>query len=82
MYEIKKNVPVPEKQHGGGRPQKYPFAEMDVGDMFFVPCAPKDYTKTRSAVSSSARLRVRRSLQDRQFTIRKQEGGVSVWRIK
>ncbi len=40
-YQIQKHVPLP-KARGAGAPQKYPFREMAVGDMFFVPNLEKN----------------------------------------
>lgn len=36
MLKIEKNVPIPDAMRFG-KPRKYPFAEMDVGDSFFAP---------------------------------------------
>ena len=54
MHEVQKNVPVPKAV----RPvtasrRKYPFEEMDVGDMFFVPNRTKNNLTTH--VSSVGR---------------------------
>ena len=52
MYEIEKEVPVPERVRGGAKESKYPFAEMAVGDSFFVdnPTAdPKVANRVRNA---------------------------------
>ena len=38
MFEIVKNVPIPEKaMPRNTKGSKYPFASMEVGDSFFVP---------------------------------------------
>lgn len=37
-YKIDKNVPVPSAQRKGS---KYPWAQMKVGDSFFIPGKPK-----------------------------------------
>lgn len=47
MYEINKNVPKPAASQPP-RPsrRKYPFEEMAVGDMFFVPNRPRNTLAT------------------------------------
>jgi hypothetical protein len=36
MFELEKNVDMPRPR--GGRPEKYPFSQMEAGDSFFIPC--------------------------------------------
>jgi hypothetical protein len=47
MYEVKKNVPQPKVMRSP-RParRKYPFEDMGVGDMFFVPHKTKNTLAT------------------------------------
>jgi hypothetical protein len=72
MYKIENNLPPP----GGpvGRPVKYPFQLLNVGQSFFVPLGDR---KTISVCAS----RVGGRLQ-RQFAVRQVEGGVRAWRVK
>jgi hypothetical protein len=51
MIKIEKNVPVPPKE---GRPNKYPFESMDVGDSFELKGVPKT-TALNSANSWASR---------------------------
>lgn len=44
VFMIEKGVPVEET--GGGRRMKYPFAEMEIGDSFFVPKPPSSLRQT------------------------------------
>jgi hypothetical protein len=37
MFDIEQGIPEPDVRRG--RPPKYPFREMSVGDSFFVSCA-------------------------------------------
>jgi hypothetical protein len=46
MFEIQKNVPVPKTRRLNAPPRKYPFREMEVGDMFFVPNKTKNTLMT------------------------------------
>lgn len=50
MHEVQKNVPVPKviKASASVR-RKYPFEDMDVGDMFFVPGKSKNTLTTHAS---------------------------------
>lgn len=37
MHEPDIAIPIPPKAEHGGRPQKYPYDRLAVGDSFFVP---------------------------------------------
>ena len=67
MITIDKGVPLQTNR------QKYPFAQMAIGDSFFV------------ADISSLKLSSAASYWDKRhgtkFTVRKVDGGVRVWRI-
>jgi len=52
MHSIQKSVPIPKK----ARPalpsrRKYPFHEMEVGDMFFVPGKKKNTMATHASTT-------------------------------
>jgi hypothetical protein len=72
MYAIESNVPPP----GGpvGRPVKYPFLLLNVGQSFYVPLGDR---KTISVCASRVGTRMGRT-----FTVRQVEGGVRAWRVK
>lgn len=40
MTNVDRNVPIPDTNSGMGRPRKYPFNTMDVGDSIFYPDEP------------------------------------------
>lgn len=63
MIKIDKNIPIPPKR---GRPKKYPFDEMEVGDSCLV--------KTKGVLS--------RRIDGKRFTTRTVKGGVRVWRVE
>ena len=44
---VEHNIPLPDKAGRVGRPTKYPWAELSVGDSFFVPLnsMPRDAGK-------------------------------------
>lgn len=68
MYAIEKNVPMPV-----GR-SSYPFADMQIGDSFFVPNA-KATTVSVAAHSSKKKLNMK-------FAVRTVNGGTRVWRVE
>lgn len=52
---IEKNIPLPEHKPGAGKPNKYPFAEMEIGDSFAVPIPRgKSVSKARTSLHSAA----------------------------
>lgn len=78
MFEVRSNVPMPAAtREGFSKPSKYPFATMEVGDMFFVPAAKKSF----SSLVSAAGKRL-----DRKFSTRSvsENGvtGIGCWRLK
>ena len=77
VYEIEKNVPIPKPQVVG-RPSKYPFEKMDVGDSFFVENQKHESVYKLSVTISQATRRSR--LKGKRFTVRQLDGGVRVWR--
>lgn len=72
MIKIEKGIPMPEVQ-AGSKP-KYPFLEMEIGDSFFVEGAPQ------SLLTSAASNHAKR--YGGRFSVRKQYGGVRVWRVE
>ena len=72
MYEIEKSVPVPPKDKShAGRPAKYPFAQMAVGDSVEVPA------KARTAVHAYATRTGKRFI-----TRRASDTTIRVWRVE
>lgn len=50
MFEVRKNVPQPKAARVTPAPRrKYPFEDMDVGDMFFVPEKIKNTLATHAS---------------------------------
>ena len=68
MYEIEKGIPL-AKIVRHGKPSKYPWRTMEVGDSFFTPKIGNGLT---SAVSK---------ITGRKFSRRTVDGGVRIWRI-
>jgi hypothetical protein len=68
--------PLPDAQPG--RRSKYPFAQMKVGDCFYVPV--KDL-KSKNALAAAARQWASRNSRDRKFATRVVDELVGIWRI-
>ena len=66
---IEKNVPLPTTRV---KRWKYPLAEMEIGDSFFLP-----NKKTQDVSSAIGR---RAKLLGREFTSRAENNGVRIWR--
>jgi len=83
MIKIDKDVPVPPPTEG--RPRKYPFPDMVVGDSFAVPLAGEMHNgedraalKLRSATTQHTRR------YGGKFTVRtdREAGEVRCWRVE
>ena len=81
MFDIEKNVEIPKKAGAFGRPNKYPFGRMDVGDSFIVPFDDEDISRVRNRVSQAINKAQKKSPSMR-FTLRKLPEGVRVWRVE
>jgi len=69
--KIDKNVPIPETAGNGA---VYPFAEMEVGDSFYVE------GKTSNQLQNAAsHWRKRKGWK---FATRTKEGGARIWRVE
>jgi hypothetical protein len=55
MFEIEKDVPIPENAVGTDRRAKYPFNSMEIGDAFFVPGDKKMTSTITSAAQRNGR---------------------------
>jgi hypothetical protein len=75
--EIEKNVPTPNSE--GGK-TKYPFAQMEVNDSFFVP------NGNANSINSAAGVFRKTKQPTWKFTVRKVKEndikGVRVWRTQ
>lgn len=94
MYQIEKGIPVPPVTRGPET--KYPFAEMEVSDSFFVQYksftfadgTPQEQIDAeiakaqQSIYNSVARTKSAfvKANAGKEFTLRKVEGGIRVWR--
>jgi hypothetical protein len=77
MFEVRKDIPMPvATREGFAKPSKYPFATMEVGDMFFVPAAKKSF----SSLTSAAGKRLGRKFSTRAVSENGVEG-IGCWRV-
>ena len=74
MIKIDKNIPIPPNNSQGGRPSKYPWRDMAVGDSFRVE------GKTCNAVTGMASSAGKRL--GMKFTVRTEDGGHRIWRTE
>jgi len=71
MYQVEKEVPIPKARQNS----VYPFAEMNVGDSFFI--ANVDKLKAASIRACASTFGKKKGMK---FSCRHVEGGVRVWR--
>lgn len=69
-YKIENNIPIPIQRYC-----KYPFKDMIIGDSFFVE-------GKSNALLSIAKYFAKQHKLDWKFTVRKEENGTRIWRIK
>lgn len=82
QFLIEKGLPIPEMLKKGrplaGCNGLYPFAQMEVGDSFLVPFSP---SRTSNPDVYSPLSHYMRRHPGKNFTCRKVDGGLRVWRI-
>ena len=69
--------PIPEPQQG--RRPKYPFAQMKVGDCFYMPLKE---LKSPNVLASSARQWAKRNNRNCRFVTRVVSDRVGIWRVE
>lgn len=75
-YKIEKGVPMPRP------PQKYPWADMEVGDSFLAECAPGERGTVGNRLRNAAERFIEVRGLDWKFRYRSVEGGVRIWRVE
>lgn len=73
-YTIEKGVPLPSGRRE--RRDKYPYADMEVGDSFLIPLA-----KDRSTSGIYASVSVAKRRHNINLATARVDGGVRIWRI-
>ena len=87
MFEIEKDVPIPEKAN---LQTKYPFRDLEVGDSFFVPFSESGQeegaktTPQKYLVSTILQASRRFKKNGEQYTCRsdRKNKGVRCWRVE
>lgn len=75
MITIDKNVPMPE----GRARSRYPYADMEVGDSFFVVTNGTDENATARRLRGSSFTYGKKA--GSKFSVRKMDNGFRVWRV-
>lgn len=73
--KIEKNIPLPTSRTRG-RPAKYPFKDMVVGDSVFFP---GESTTPGNNVYVAAQMHAR--MNGKKFSGRTMDGGLRIWRV-
>lgn len=75
-YKVEKGIPMPRPA------QAYPWADMEVGDSFLLPCEPAEQNKVGNRARNAAASFAHKRKLDWRFSYRHVEGGVRIWRVK
>ena len=82
-YLIEKEIPLSNKTHRGRMPNtglKFPWADMQVGDSFFVPVGNQDMVHLMNKITASGRGYFGKGCVKAR-AVSETEFGVRVWRI-
>lgn len=75
MITIEKNIPMPEARSKG----RYPYADMQVGDSFYLETKGVDEIGVARRLRGSSFLYGKKS--GAKFSVRKMDDGFRVWRV-
>ena len=76
MNDIKIDADIPIKaSYNNGRPEKYPWRKMEVGDSFFVSSETMNLKRASTYAWDASRR------TGRKFACRRQDDGIRIWRI-
>lgn len=76
LMKVSKGIQIPKNNRG--KPPKYPWAELKVGDSFFV----KGIEKKHIMYSCLASYNKNKAKKPIKITLRVEGDGIRVWRIK
>ena len=79
MIQILSDIPVPPDYRG--RKAKYPFADLKVGQMFWIPGEEAPMGGIRTLLSAVGAYRRRTGAIQHRFVVRPHEDGIGVWRV-
>lgn len=77
-YEIENDIPFPGKPRAGGRRSAYPFAQLEVGQSFFVPSKNPIFSQNKKL---SVALRKARETLGYDLQWAREEGGFRIFRL-
>ena len=72
---VDRDIPKPKSTGKRGRPPKYPFSKMEVGDSAFFP-GEKTLSNTYMAAANIG------NRKGWKFSSRAVEGGIRIWRVE
>lgn len=78
FFKLEKAIPIPKRQTHF--PRRYPWAEMEVGDSFFVN--KKSLGVDSRTLGNAGNNWAKRHELPNRYSCRKVPGGVRVWRIE
>lgn len=78
MFTVEKNVEVPKGR--SGKPEKYPFPDMDSGDSFFAPAGKLTASSLQKSIASAAIRRMGAGAFTTRVLTEDGVEGVRVWR--
>lgn len=81
LYAIEKGVPIPPKRHALSGGSKYPWRQLEIGDSFLAPLPEHGDARKHHASMTRSACQWAKAV-NREFTTRRVEGGVRVWRTK
>lgn len=84
MYAIESNIAMPKRTtRGPAAASVYPFAEMQPGDSFFVPCEETEFKKVRMRLTAAIGRRVKAAGEKYSTRMINEESvnGLRVWRV-
>lgn len=76
--KIEKGIEIPSRLRKSGKPSKYPFAQLEVGESFLVRTTSKKSKVNRQVGLCSSF----RKYAPKRFTSRTIAEGVRIWRIE
>lgn len=80
MIQIEKNIPMPADRATG---MHYPYADMEVGDSFYVETNGTNELATARRLRGSSHAFTRRNGgEGKKFSVRKMDNGFRVWRVQ
>ena len=76
MFEIEKNVPIPDHAYEGKYNSRYPFPRLEVRDSFVVRGDKKEQLRALQAFYT-----MRKRYNDKTFLYAREKDGIRFWRV-